>query len=236
MKEMAITSAAISEMRCLVLPEWNMTQRAMKICSDLAIGTEIEKLNNQQYLLYINSADNQKQEIALARKLGIFRSLLSYSVLVEFEPADDDHFVFDFREIVLRLIDKGEICPITGDGLHLATSFMEGTTLNNEEVTMTLYHDNFITLSVRMGCVGQRFITDPNDKDKMVDTWEMNGAEIRGLLVKVPGDERKYRKPSLLFTITNYHLHVSGWPLPFDTSMEDSAASLANAVMRAMDK
>ncbi len=183
---------------------------------------EIVKLDDipPTFVWYINGDDSEKLEIELAKKLNIERTLSVYSIVVEVEPKDSTHFVFDFKKLIQIL--RREIYPISCNEDQIISEFMKNCDDRGQIKPLVLYHDNLIKLSIEMGCVGT------------ADTWTVEGTKICGSLARVYGEENKYYRPSFVFTIESNKPGPYGHCLPFDKEMKKKADNLANMIFHLM--
>lgn len=137
-------------------------------------------------------------EIGLAEHLEIPRALMSSQVIVHVEPADEEHFAFDFEQLVRKLDDV--LNTRWAKGTEIAELMMLGDRLRKHP-DFTLYSDDDVIITLDVGRVENRFVYDEPGKAR--DTWAIEGSVLTGLLDESYEDRTKKETPTMVISIVS---------------------------------
>lgn len=138
------------------------------------------------YILQISGKYGEESEEGLAQCLGVTRCLVQDRITLTVEPRDENHFEFDFDQLVRML---AELLVLDTDlGVRIAEHMMRTTSFEGPE-KFVLIDDGYTRVSMCMGSVGRRLV-EVKPSRKVLETWTRTGSIITGPLAdsfdKVP--------------------------------------------------
>lgn len=168
---------------------------------------EIQGQHNA-YLLEINSPTTEGAEHHLAESLGIERDLRWKAVMVGLEP-DSDNFAIDFDQVLKRVVS-----PLAGlygqEAENRVTGHSAARTLYEIAMNVTDNHDsgpssillgerNGLAVRVSLEGIGSPVAYGYRIGDPIF--WTVEGAILRGPLVRDFLDQRRFSIPTIVFKI-----------------------------------
>lgn len=185
---------------------------ASHIARGLVFGSflTIRKIQGKHnaYLLEIDSPSTEGAEHHLAESLGIERDLRWKAVMVGLEP-DSDNFAIDFDQVLKRVVS-----PLAGlygqEAENIVTGHSAARTLYEIAMNVTDNHDsgsssillgerNGLAARVSLEGIGSPVAYGYRIGDPIL--WTVEGAILRGPLVRDFLDQRRFSIPTIVFEI-----------------------------------
>jgi len=180
------------------------------------------------YCLYIQTEKiADMQEEYLASVLGIARNLLTARISLDFDPEDNWHFAFDFDKVfgILGKVFRGQKLQ----GSKAAEWFVTGTTFT-ETSPFVIYSNGVLMVTIEPGQVEKRFVFYKPGEFK--DTWEADGAVLRGLLDESYNNPKEKQHPSFLINIQNANVDEYGKSKPiWEDQVKHNVQTLTSRIM-----
>jgi hypothetical protein len=143
-----------------------------------------------------------KPEVGLAEYLGVPRTLLSCSAVIETEPVKKDRFEFDFEPVMSKLDQVLCTGHIAGD--TVAKNMLEKDSYGEDKASFSLGIHGGFQVTIFPGKVERRMKFDRKARVER-DTWSVEGSVFSGDLAQdfSVEDENAKARPTFVISVTS---------------------------------
>lgn len=198
-------------------------------------GVDILVLNREEDMfgLGISAAYvGDEPEQGLAEALDIPRALLRATVIVETAPADEEHFEFDFEELLRKLNGVLDMESIGGEEIASLLVAGENDPLRSNP-PFVLNYDEDVQVTISPGRVERRVYTELGESEDMW-MWEASGPVLRGLLRNLYEDPDEKVTPTVVITASATEGEDGRTPAIYKQKDKQKILALADSIAEAL--